>query len=75
MSMRSYKRFLHGLHLRTCRLRERTNLSHAKYYSKVFEKLKSNPQYAVNEKARLQSILNKGTVTSDKYGSFLLGLP
>jgi protein disulfide-isomerase A6 len=44
-----------------------TNASDAKYYAKVFEKLKTNPEYVANEKHRLEAIVAKGNMASDKY--------
>jgi Endoplasmic reticulum protein ERp29, C-terminal domain len=41
-------------------------ISDAKYYAKVFEKLKTNPQYPMNEKNRLEAIFAKGNVASEK---------
>jgi len=41
-------------------------ISDAKYYAKVFEKLKTNPQYPMNEKHRLETIVAKGNVASEK---------
>ena len=41
-------------------------VSDAKYYAKVFEKLKTNPHYPMNEKHRLEAIVAKGNVASDK---------
>ena len=41
-------------------------ISDAKYYAKVFEKLKVDPQYPVNEKHRLEAIVAKGNVASEK---------
>jgi len=47
---------------------ERTlTISDAKYYAKVFEKLKTDPQYPMNEKHRLEAIVAKGNVASEKY--------
>jgi len=38
----------------------------AKYYAKVFEKLKTDPQYPMKEKHRLEAIVAKGNVASEK---------
>ena len=45
-----------------------TNLQYrdAKYYAKVFEKVKADPQYPMNEKHRLEAIVAKGALASDK---------
>jgi Endoplasmic reticulum protein ERp29, C-terminal domain len=43
------------------------NVSHVKYYTKVFEKLKNNPHFAVNEATRIAAIVKKGSLTSQKY--------
>jgi len=42
----------------------------AKYYAKVFEKLKADPQYPTNEKHRLEAIVAKGNVASEKLDNF-----
>jgi Endoplasmic reticulum protein ERp29, C-terminal domain len=39
----------------------------AKYYAKVFEKVKTNPTYPTTEKRRLEAIVAKGNMASDKY--------
>jgi len=42
------------------------NFSAGGYYEKVFQKLKTNPKYVANEKHRLEAIVAKGNVASDK---------
>jgi len=41
-------------------------ISDAKYYAKVFEKLKTDSQYPVKEKNRLEAIVARGNVASEK---------
>jgi len=40
--------------------------SDAKYYAKVFEKIKSNPSYPMTEKHRLEAIVAKANMAADK---------
>ena len=63
--------FFRGMILRTFRTRGRANDRHAKYYAKVFEKIKTNPQYPMTEKHRLEAIVAKGNMASEKYFRFL----
>ena len=44
--------------------------SEAKYYGKVFSKVKDDPQYPLNEKHRLEAIIAKGTTAQEKYGPY-----
>jgi len=48
--------------------------SDARYYGKVFEKLKTDPHYPMNEKRRLEAIIAKGNLASEKYGFILASL-
>lgn len=41
--------------------------SDARYYGKVFEKLKTDLHYPMNEKRRLEAIIAKGNLASEKY--------
>jgi len=48
--------------------------SDAKYYARVFAKVKEDPQYAMNEKHRLEAIIAKGTTASEKYSPRFFGI-
>lgn len=41
----------------------------AKYYGKVIEKVKKDPQYPMKERVRLEAIVAKGSLASEKYQS------
>jgi len=40
----------------------------------VFAKVKEDPQYAMNEKHRLEAIIAKGTTASEKYSPRFFGI-
>ena len=47
-------------------IKDAAQLKYAKYYVRVFEKIKSTPQWLVKELARLDSILSKGGMAPAK---------
>lgn len=51
-------------------LKGQAQAKYAEYYVKVFDKLKKSEAYATKELARLENILNKGGLASDKLDEF-----
>ena len=46
------------------------DVSDAKYYAKLFEKVKTDPKYPMKEKHRLEAIVAKGNLAREKYADF-----
>jgi hypothetical protein len=69
MSTPNSNKFLQNLHQGIFPLiyASTNRISDAKYYAKVFEKVKTDPKYPMNEKHRLEAVVAKGNIASEKY--------